>query len=134
MINQPPLKTFLTYSLLILFLTSVIRPVFPVVNYMVNFDHIAKVLCIKKEIPENSCKGKCYLIQQTEEKKEADSSVPQTQWEVQLLSLHKPMNYNFFFEQVPGKLIFASYQACLKSRHFTPATPPPEQKSSSILA
>jgi hypothetical protein len=56
---QPPFEIFFSYSLLILFLTSLVRPVFPVVDYIVNFDYIAEVLCIKKEVPESSCNEKC---------------------------------------------------------------------------
>tara|TARA_B100002019_G_scaffold290383_1_gene307959 strand:- start:1434 stop:1598 length:165 start_codon:yes stop_codon:yes gene_type:complete len=54
---------------------------------MVNFDYIAEVLCIKKKVPESSCNGKCYLMQQMEENKNEspESSVPKTQWEIQLL-------------------------------------------------
>ncbi len=81
------MKSFFSHSLLIIFLTSLIRPVFPVVDYMVNFDYIAEVLCIKKKVPESSCNGKCYLMQQMEENKNEspESSVPKTQWEIQLL-------------------------------------------------
>jgi hypothetical protein len=82
-----------------LFLTSLVSPVFPVVDYIVNFDYIAKVLCIKKEVPESSCNGKCYLMQQVEENKNEspESSIPKTQWEIQLLSLNQPMSYVLFF-------------------------------------
>jgi hypothetical protein len=57
------------------------------VDYIVNFDYIAEVLCIKKEVPESSCNGKCYLMQQVEENKNEspESSIPKTQWETQLL-------------------------------------------------
>jgi len=46
---------------------------------MVNFDYIAEVLCIKKEVPESSCDGKCYLMQQLGRKKETDRTVPRIQ-------------------------------------------------------
>jgi len=48
---------------------------------MVNFDYTGEVLCIKKEVPESSCNGKCYLMQQMEENKNEsqENSVPKTQ-------------------------------------------------------
>ena len=51
MINvlKSDLKLFLTYSLLILFGVSLIRPALPVLDYLVNFDYIAEVLCLKKK-------------------------------------------------------------------------------------
>lgn len=60
-------------------LISITRPAFTLVNYMVNFDYIAEVLCIKKEVPESSCDGKCYLMQQLGRKKETDRTVPRIQ-------------------------------------------------------
>ena len=35
-------------------------------NYVINKDFIAKTLCIKKDIPKNSCQGKCHLKTQLE--------------------------------------------------------------------
>ena len=40
------------------------KPVFPVLDYAVNYDYIAKVLCINKDKPKLQCNGKCYLMQQ----------------------------------------------------------------------
>ncbi|WP_228451940.1 hypothetical protein [Chryseobacterium sp. G0186] len=41
--------------------TVAIRPVLPLVNYAVNYDYIVKNLCEKREIPQSTCKGKCYV-------------------------------------------------------------------------
>jgi len=130
------LKSFFSYSLLILFLTSLVRPVFPVVDYIVNFDYIAEVLCIKKEVPESSCNGKCYLMQQVEENKNEspESSIPKTQWEIQLLSLHQPMSYVLFFKESHRKLVFSSSPISFKTYHLPTDTPPPQQKSNSVQA
>jgi hypothetical protein len=94
------------------------------------------VLCLKKEVPESSCNGKCYLMQQMEKNKYEipEKSVPQTQWEIQLLSIHQPISYDLFFEEVDTKLVFSPFVISLKTPHFSPDTPPPEQKSSSLLA
>tara|TARA_B100000678_G_scaffold92423_1_gene77164 strand:- start:41816 stop:42130 length:315 start_codon:yes stop_codon:yes gene_type:complete len=35
-----------------------------VVEYLANYDYIAKVLCINKDQPELHCNGKCYLMKQ----------------------------------------------------------------------
>jgi hypothetical protein len=129
-------KSFITYFLISLFGVSIIRPTLPVVDYFVNFDYIAEVLCLKKEVPESSCNGKCYLMQQMEENKYdiPEKSVPQTQWEIQLLSIHQPISYNLFFEEEIRKLVFSPLVISLKTPYFSPDTPPPQQKSSSLLA
>lgn len=129
------LKKFLySLSLLTLFLTSLIRPVFPVVDYMLNLDYIAEVLCIKKEMPEDSCNGKCYLMQQLEKKKETDRTVPRIQWEIQLLSLHQAMSYDLFFEGISEKLLFSPSLLIFKTQSLYPDTPPPKQKNSFTMA
>jgi hypothetical protein len=129
-------RSIITYFLLSLFGVSIIRPTLPVVDYFVNFDYIAEVLCLKKEVPESCCNGKCYLMQQMEKNKYEipEKSVPQTQWEIQLLSIHQPISYDLFFEEVDTKLVFSPFVISLKTPHFSPDTPPPEQKSSSLLA
>jgi hypothetical protein len=42
-------------------LVILLKPVFPVVEYAVHYDYIAKVLCINKSHPELGCNGKCHL-------------------------------------------------------------------------
>jgi len=37
------------------------KPLWPVVDYMVNYDYIVNVLCENKDKPEMECNGKCHL-------------------------------------------------------------------------
>jgi len=46
-----------------------IRPVYPVLEYYINYDYISTVLCENKEIVELDCNGKCYLKKQLKEQK-----------------------------------------------------------------
>lgn len=41
-----------------------VKPVFPVIDYVVNYDYIAKVLCENKAKPELKCNGKCQLMKE----------------------------------------------------------------------
>ena len=50
---------FYIFSFLILF-----KPAFPVIEYLVNYDYISRVLCINKDKPQLQCDGKCYLMKQ----------------------------------------------------------------------
>lgn len=50
--------------LLALFSSSIIAPVFPLFDYILNYDYIVEVLCINKDKPEMECNGKCYLKDQ----------------------------------------------------------------------
>lgn len=37
------------------------KPLFPVLDYVINYDYITKELCENKEKPELKCNGKCHL-------------------------------------------------------------------------
>ncbi len=45
----------------------ILRPVFPYVEYALNKDYIAKVLCVNKDKAEMKCNGKCHLNKQLKE-------------------------------------------------------------------
>ncbi len=47
-------------SLFIIF-TIALRPVLPLIDYAVNYDYIVDNLCENRNIPQSTCKGKCYL-------------------------------------------------------------------------
>lgn len=49
-----------------------LRPIAPFVEYVINYDYIAKVLCINKDKPEMSCNGKCQLMKKLEQQQEDD--------------------------------------------------------------
>lgn len=51
-------------SLLIVTLFILFKPLSPIVEYIVNYDYIAKVLCINKEKPQLQCNGKCHLMKE----------------------------------------------------------------------
>ncbi len=38
-----------------------LRPVLPLIDYAVNYEYIADNLCENRNIPQSTCKGKCYL-------------------------------------------------------------------------
>ncbi|WP_042723363.1 hypothetical protein [Flavobacterium sp. B17] len=50
-------------SIFIIF-TIALRPVLPLLNYAMNYDYIVKNLCENRNIPESTCKGKCYVAKE----------------------------------------------------------------------
>ena len=42
----------------------IFKPLLPIVEYVVNYDYITKVLCVNKENLVMGCDGKCYLVSQ----------------------------------------------------------------------
>ncbi|MGG5208931.1 hypothetical protein ACQWU4_08280 [Chryseobacterium sp. MIQD13] len=59
-----------------IFLTfyMVFRPLIPLMEYAVNYNYIATVLCINKSRPELHCNGKCYLSKELAKTNNTDSS------------------------------------------------------------
>jgi hypothetical protein len=57
---------------IILYFVALLKPVSPYLEYTINKDFIAKVLCINKDKPELKCNGKCHLTKQL--KKASDTN------------------------------------------------------------
>ncbi|KIA97099.1 hypothetical protein [Flavobacterium sp. KMS] len=89
----------------IFLITMILRPVFPVLDYIINYDYIATELCENKNQPELDCKGKCHLKKELGKATEDDSSSSSEKKSfptgLDLLFLEKINSFNF-------KLIFKS--------------------------
>jgi hypothetical protein len=48
----------------ILILAIFLKPIFPVIEYAVNYEYISKVLCENKTKPKLQCNGKCHLMKE----------------------------------------------------------------------
>lgn len=58
----------------IFLITIILKPAFPVLNYIINYDYIAKELCENKKQPQLGCNGKCHLKKELAKNTESDSS------------------------------------------------------------
>ena len=61
-------------TLLIIALVILLKPIAPVIEYALNYNYIAKVLCVNKAKPQMHCNGKCHLMK--EMAKESESEKP----------------------------------------------------------
>lgn len=48
------------------------KPVFPLVDYAINYDYISNVLCVNKAKPALHCNGKCHLMKELSKASEND--------------------------------------------------------------
>lgn len=76
-----------------------IKPVIPVLEYVVNYEYIANELCVNKDKPELKCNGKCHLKKELakvseEEKPQSQDKKNQTS-EIEVLYLYYVADYNF---------------------------------------
>ena len=60
----------------IIILSFLVKPVFPLVDYAINYEYISKVLCENKAKPELQCNGKCYLMKELAKNTENEKSLP----------------------------------------------------------
>lgn len=51
-----------------------LKPLFPLLDYAVNYDYISTELCINRNQPELHCKGKCYVSKELAKASQEDSS------------------------------------------------------------
>ncbi len=52
-----------------------LKPVLPVVDYIVNYEYISKVLCINKAKPKLNCNGKCHLMKELAKTSESETPI-----------------------------------------------------------
>lgn len=81
-----------------------IKPVMPVLEYIINYDYIVKELCENRAKPEMHCNGKCHLMKELakaaeEQKQESDRKNAQQQAEV--LFCEAVVNFNFSHVSFP---------------------------------
>lgn len=49
-----------------------LKPVFPVIEYVINYEYITKTLCVNKAKPQMRCNGKCHLMKELAKAAEAE--------------------------------------------------------------
>ncbi|MGQ1788112.1 MULTISPECIES: hypothetical protein [unclassified Saccharicrinis] len=68
------LKQTLSILTIILFLLPTIGRIWIVIDFKIHQDYIAKVLCVNKDKPDNTCNGKCHLKKQLKKAQENPQS------------------------------------------------------------
>jgi hypothetical protein len=60
---------------LIIIVSIVLKPILPVLDYIVNYNYISKVLCENKAKPELKCNGKCQLMKSLAKESEEEKPI-----------------------------------------------------------
>lgn len=53
-----------------------VKPLWPVAEYVMNYDYIKNVLCENKDKPQLNCDGKCYLAKQLAKESQQNQKNP----------------------------------------------------------
>ena len=70
------LRTITAFILIGLLFSNVFLKSAILLDFAVNQDFISKTLCIKKDVAENTCNGKCHLSKQLEKSEEQSEDTP----------------------------------------------------------
>ena len=61
--------------LFLLALFMLLKPALPVIDYVVNYEYITKVLCVNKAKPKLQCNGKCHLMKELAKASESEKPI-----------------------------------------------------------
>ena len=75
-IIQQYLREVKNVILIITAFVMLTKPLWPIVDYVVNYDYIANVLCENKDKPEMHCNGKCHLTKELAKEAGAEDKNP----------------------------------------------------------
>ena len=86
--------------IIIVILAIFLKPILPVVDYVVNYDYISKVLCENKAKPELKCNGKCHLMKELAKASEDEKPInsdkkDNSKQEIELLFCNEVTEINF---------------------------------------
>ena len=59
----------------LLALFILVKPVLPVIDYVVNYEYISKELCVNKAKPKMKCNGKCHLMKELAKASENETPI-----------------------------------------------------------
>ena len=86
--------------IIIVILAIFLKPILPVIDYVINYDYIAKVLCENKAKPELKCNGKCHLMKELAKASEDEKPInsdkkDNSKHEIELLYCNELSEINF---------------------------------------
>jgi len=116
--------------LCILAFSFLLKLIFPVIDYVVNYNYISKVLCVNKDKPMLHCNGKCYLYKQLlkAQQESAEKKLPISLLKLKTTSLFivATIDWNFTFNSFFRSLSnFATLQSSPKSGYYLSLPKPP---------
>lgn len=87
-------KKLSIYIFITLYIVAMLRPIAPLVEYVINYDYISKVLCINKDTPELKCNGKCQLMKKLQQQQDDDFNSLQVNMKEYPVGFVNLLNFN----------------------------------------
>ena len=102
-----------------------LKPVLPVVDYVVNYEYISTVLCENKAKPKMECNGKCHLKKVIKEQDNQNSS-KKIVTDSEVIFLNATQNFNFSIVTALKKKTIFVKKDLFKSDTYYPIEHPPQ--------
>ena len=85
---------------LIVIFAMILKPILPVLDYIVNYEYISKVLCENKAKPTLKCNGKCHLMKELAKASEDEKPIKSdkkdnSKQEIEILFFSESNNISF---------------------------------------
>ena len=118
-------KIIFSYILILsIFATSISKSLI-VIDFELNRDYFAKELCVKKDIPDNCCKGICQLQKELKQEDSNEHSGPsQIILKFELTGLSEQLENTLDFNPVFSSLNYYSRLIPIQDRSFSIFHPP----------
>ena len=97
------------YTLYIFSFFLLLKTVFPVITYFIDYEHISKELCVNINKPQLNCNGKCYLAKELANASEDEK--PISDQKNQKLEFENLL----FFQEIPDFKINIVYKINVKN-------------------
>ena len=96
------MKQVTTILLVLLIFLQPFSKIWIVVSFKINQESIAKTLCVKKEVKNNTCQGKCHLKKQLDKADEDEQKETPTnaKEKVEVLYCHNQIPFDFLKQTV----------------------------------
>lgn len=97
--------------LIIVSMSLLLKPVFPVLEYFVNYDYIVTELCENKAKPELKCNGKCHLAKELASASDSDTAnskdkkIVTQQYELVYFQEIEIINFNIPFSNLTPQIL-----------------------------
>ena len=96
-----------------MYLSVLIKPLVPILDYVINYNYIKTVLCVNKDKPEMHCNGQCHLKQMIKkETQEENSNNPK----IPNIEINKnQFNFNEQVTSIKVEVILKKYEPIYQS-------------------
>lgn len=125
------MKVLYSYFFIFLYVGALLRPIVPIIEYNINYDYIAKVLCINKDEPVLKCNGKCQLAKEINKtlpitNQDKQPAIPTIDFDKFQITYHQTEQNKFEIFEFSNHLLFLTNKIGKTKNYITSVFQPPD--------